>query len=100
MAYSSASRRCVLETIATTVCTSFIASPKVDREENPYRIGDIVLMIDPQAPRNIWRKAVIEKVFAGKDGQVRVVELRTATGTFTRGVRYLIKLCDCEVQNA
>ena len=47
-------------------------------------------MIDPQAPRNVWRKAVIEKVFAGKDGQVRV-ELRTATGTFNHGVRYLLR---------
>lgn len=44
------------------------------------KIGDLVLIVDNQAPRNTWKKGVIVKTFPGKDDEIRVVEVRTAHG--------------------
>ncbi|XP_030209647.1 uncharacterized protein LOC115541880 [Gadus morhua] len=40
--------------------------------------GDIVLLKDNQAARNVWPMAMITAVFPGKDSKVRKVELRTS----------------------
>ncbi|KHJ87032.1 hypothetical protein OESDEN_13201, partial [Oesophagostomum dentatum] len=42
-------------------------------------VGDIVLVTDPVLPRNDWRLARIIYVRPGTDGQIREVELITAT---------------------
>ncbi|CAL8125361.1 unnamed protein product [Orchesella dallaii] len=62
----------------------------------PVRVGDIVVVVDDQAPRNLWIKAVVSRVFPGRDGQVRVVEVTTRdfstkkTSTYRRPVS---KIC-------
>ena len=40
-------------------------------------VGDLVFVIDPDAPRRDWKLGRIEAVYAGKDGLVRVVDVRT-----------------------
>lgn len=59
---------------------------KWNQEQHPLKVGDLVLIVDPAAPRNYWPKAVVEQVFPGADGRVRVVEVRTRTGTLRRSV--------------
>ena len=61
------------------------------------KVGDVVLIIDEQAPRNIWRKGVVGQTFPGNDGEIRVVEIKTANGFLKRPSRKLIKFA--EVQN-
>ena len=63
-------------------------------------VGDVVLIVDLQAPRNCWKRGTITRVFPGTDGEVRVAEVRTSTGTYIRPTRKLIKLLGkTEVQN-
>ena len=39
-----------------------------------------------------WTLAIVTKLFPGKDGKVRAVEIRTTKGTYTRPVQRLHKL--------
>ena len=41
------------------------------------KVGDVVLVIDPDAPRRDWKLGRIEAVHPGKDGLVRVVDVKT-----------------------
>ncbi|XP_063371608.1 uncharacterized protein LOC134659830 [Cydia amplana] len=43
---------------------------KWNTEQTPLKVGDLVLVVDPGAPRNVWPKAVIQQVFPGRDGRV------------------------------
>ena len=61
-------------------------------KSTPISIGDIVLIIDLQAPRNVWRKGTVVKVFPGADGEIRVATVKTANGEFVRPVHKLILL--------
>lgn len=54
------------------------------RDEDQLKIGDVVLVIDPASERNYWRRGIIEAVYAGTDGRVRVVDVRTSRGTLRR----------------
>ena len=74
-----------------------LARQKWLQKDDPLKIGDIVLLVDDQAPRNVWRKALVVKIFPNQDGQVRPAEVRTASRVLIRGTRYLIRLADCEV---
>ena len=62
--------------------------------DDPLEEGDLVLIVDNQTPRNHWRKGVVIRIFPAKDGEVRIVELKTATGFFTRPSRKLVKLSE------
>lgn len=44
------------------------------------KVGDLVFIADPDAPRNLWEKGIIVRTFPGRDGRVRVVEVRTEAG--------------------
>ena len=61
-----------------------------EKQEN-LRIGDIVLILDDNLPRNQWKKGIVIEVFPGTDGEVRIVNLKTAGGILTRAVRKLVK---------
>lgn len=49
-------------------------------ENRNMRVGDVVLMMDDNAPRGFWPLAKVIKVFEGADGRVRSVELKTGAG--------------------
>ncbi|XP_054257068.1 uncharacterized protein LOC128982054, partial [Macrosteles quadrilineatus] len=48
------------------------------------KIGDLVVIHEPNTPPLQWKLARITAVSPGADGIVRVVHLRTATGNFSR----------------
>ena len=52
--------------------------------------GDLVLVCDEQCRRGQWPKAIVEEVYPGDDGYVRVAKVKTASSAFKRDVR---KLC-------
>lgn len=47
---------------------TLLARQKWTQRENPLKIGDVVLVVEDQAPRNVWRKALVTKTFPNKDG--------------------------------
>ena len=55
-----------------------------------FRVGDLVLLADKNAPRGQWPKALVEETYPDADGIVRRVILRTADGVYQRDVR---KIC-------
>ena len=61
-------------------------------KEPPLQNGDIVLIVDLDSPRNVWKKGSVTKLFTGKDGEVRVANVHTPTGDFLRPTRKLIRL--------
>lgn len=63
---------------------SLLPRTKWVRETENLREGDLVLVVDELSPRNMWRKGVIEKTFPGKDGRIRIVQIRTAAGVVKR----------------
>jgi hypothetical protein len=54
------------------------------------KIGDLVFIADGDLYRATWPKGLITATFPGKDGQVRVVEVKTATGVYRRPVTKLL----------
>ncbi|GBP09555.1 hypothetical protein EVAR_91265_1 [Eumeta japonica] len=50
----------------------------------PIKVGDAVVITDPALPRNTWPRGIVERVYPGIDGQVRVVDIRTAHGRLRR----------------
>ena len=49
---------------------TLLARQKWLQKDKPSQTGDIVLVVDDQAPRNVWRKAIVIQTFPNKDGQV------------------------------
>ncbi|XP_055617605.1 uncharacterized protein LOC129762983 [Toxorhynchites rutilus septentrionalis] len=47
-------------------------------------INDVVIVIDPELPRNCWPKGRIISVNQGKDGQVRSATVQTKSGIYER----------------
>ena len=57
------------------------------------KVHDLVLLLeDNNANPLSWKVGLVIKTYPGKDGLVRVVDVRTATGTYKRGVQKLSKL--------
>jgi len=56
---------------------------------NPVKVNDIVLIADSNAPRNCWPMGKVMKTYPGKDGHVRVADVKTTTGTYKRPVTKL-----------
>lgn len=58
-------------------------------------VGTIVLVHQEDAPPLYWPVGVVEEIFPGKDGVVRVALVRTPSGNFKRPV---VKLCPLPTQ--
>jgi len=54
------------------------------------QIGDLVFIADGDLYRGTWPMGRITATFPGKDGQVRVVEVRTASGVYRRPIAKLM----------
>ncbi|XP_063827161.1 uncharacterized protein LOC135076671 [Ostrinia nubilalis] len=63
---------------------TLIPRSKWHQERKPLKEGDLVFIADSDSPRNVWPRGIIAKVFPGKDGRVRVVEVRTSGGVLRR----------------
>lgn len=55
-------------------------------------VDDVVLVVDDTTPRNTWPLGIIEKVYMGNDGKVRVVDVRTKNGSYRRPVTKICRL--------
>ena len=71
---------------------------KIEKKRN-LKPGDLVLIAESFVPRGQWPKGRVVKVFPGKDGLVRTVELRTMTGSYIRSVTKLVYL-ECSLNES
>ncbi|XP_049881167.1 uncharacterized protein LOC126377477 [Pectinophora gossypiella] len=62
--------------------------------------GDIVVVVDPTLPRNVWPMGEVIRTFIGPDGGIRVADVRTRTGIFRRPTRKLAVLIKKEASQA
>ena len=62
------------------------------QDETSLKEGDVVLVVDPNAPRGHWQLGRVAKTLPGSDGIVRAAEIATAKGFFTRPVARLCRL--------
>lgn len=60
------------------------------QETRNIEVGEVVVLMDNQLPRNNWPLGRITAVYPGKDQKVRVVDIKTNTGTYRRSVS---KIC-------
>ncbi|KAJ0177241.1 hypothetical protein K1T71_001416 [Dendrolimus kikuchii] len=51
--------------------------------DNP-KVGDLVIICDPNLPRNTWPRGRVTAVHPGRDGEVRVLDVTTASGRVLR----------------
>jgi hypothetical protein len=58
-------------------------------EETPIKVGEVVLIEEPNQKRRDWKSGVIERLIPSADGVVRSVELRTLNGPLHRPVQRL-----------
>lgn len=54
--------------------------------------GDLVIIVDHNFAKNTWLKGRIQQTYPGKDGITRVVDVKTARGTYRRPVSKLALL--------
>ena len=59
-----------------------------------FKVGELVLLKNEDLKKKKWPLARIERTFPGKDGVIRVVEVRTKDSTYTRPVTKVLKLED------
>ncbi|XP_052835157.1 uncharacterized protein LOC128251924 [Drosophila gunungcola] len=53
-------------------------------KRSPLAVGDIVIIVDENLPRNLWPKGRITEVTTAKDGQVRSATIKTQHGIMVR----------------
>lgn len=73
---------------------TLINRTKWNKNEPNIQMGEIVVINENNVPRGMWPMGVIEKVYKGEDGVVRVADVRTAQGIFKRPARKLHRLND------
>ena len=62
------------------------------KTEDPIKVEDIVLVVDDTGPRHSWPMGRIIATYPGQDGEVRTVEVKTATGIYKRPTSKIVKL--------
>ena len=68
---------------------SLVARKKWHTKERNFQIGDRVIIYDANVPRGQWRIGAIYAVHLGKDGNVRVADVRTETADYRRPIHRL-----------
>lgn len=70
---------------------------KWSRARRSFAVGDIVVIMDPMAPRASWLMGRITQTYPDKKGHVRSVQLKTRTGQLDRPVSKICLLMEAEV---
>ena len=60
--------------------------------DRPLKVDDIVWVLKEQTPRGIWPLGTVMETTPGRDGETRVVKVKTAYGTFVRPVSSLARV--------
>ena len=68
---------------------SLPASVSKQRPRGSLEVGSVVLIHEDNVPRLQWALGRVAKLYPGKDGKVRSVELQTSKGSITRSVQRL-----------
>jgi hypothetical protein len=68
-------------------------------EKKPIEVGDVAILAEADGPRNSWPLGRVVAIYPGKDGAVRVVDIKTSKGVYRRPVVKLIPLDVTEVGN-
>ncbi|XP_059611719.1 uncharacterized protein LOC132258411 [Phlebotomus argentipes] len=68
------------------------ARVKWTEERDNLKLDDIVILHDASVFANNWTIGRVVRVSEGTDGRVRVVDVRTPTGTYTRAISNISKL--------
>lgn len=50
----------------------------------PLEVGDLVIVVDPMSPRNVWPRGKVIEVFRADDGQVRRAKVMVKSGVLER----------------
>ena len=74
--------------------------PKWHKKLQNVAVGDIVLMLDKQAPRGRWPKAKVIDVTKTHEGLVRSVVVEVDGKTLRKSVQTLAPLVECELETA
>lgn len=57
---------------------------KWHEKTKPLQVGDLVIVVDPSSPRNVWPRGKIVETMIAKDGQVQKAKVLTANGMIVR----------------
>ena len=63
-----------------------------DSDQTALRVNDIVWILKYMTPRGIWPLGRVLEIYPGRDGQHRVVKVKTAYGTYVRPVSALARV--------
>jgi hypothetical protein len=78
---------------------SLIKRSKWHSTTKPIQVGDVAILAEADGPRNSWPLGRVVATYPGKDGAVRVVDIKTSKGVYRRPVVKLIPLDVTEVGN-
>lgn len=59
------------------------------------KVGDLVLLVDENTPRNLWPLAIVTEVFHGRDDLIRSVKLKTKSSVFVRPISKVVLIEGC-----
>ncbi|XP_054287608.1 uncharacterized protein LOC129003337 [Macrosteles quadrilineatus] len=62
------------------------------KKSRQVQVGEIVLLGSDNTKRMDWPLAKIEKILPGKDGNIRLVEMKTSKGTVLRPIQHVFPL--------
>ena len=66
--------------------TNLGSRSKWNEQQENVKKGDDVLVIGPNVARHNWKLGMIEDVYPGKDGMVRVVDVREGDKVYRRSI--------------
>ncbi|XP_055705739.1 uncharacterized protein LOC129803279 [Phlebotomus papatasi] len=72
---------------------------KKHTEKENLKVDDIVILHDASIGNTKWTTGRVVGVHTGADGKVRVIDIKTPTGTYTRSVTKVAKFPTCESHN-
>ncbi|XP_073946598.1 uncharacterized protein [Choristoneura fumiferana] len=74
------------------VLPDLLPRQKWHEEHRNLQVGDLVLVADPNAPRNHWARGLVQEVRPGKDGRVRTALIKTKSNVLVRPAARLVRL--------
>jgi hypothetical protein len=69
---------------------------KWNKETRNMKVGDVVLTVDNNAPRNSWPMGIILETFPDKKGNVRVVKVKTKSSVLIHPITKLVVLLEMD----
>lgn len=74
------------------VLPDLLPRQKWHEEHRNLQVGDLVLVADPNAPRNHWARGIVQEVRPGTDGRVRTALIKTKSNVLVRPAARLVRL--------